>query len=68
MTLLMILLIAGFVALMIVLLSVYFTTEDGAEDAAAFRVLDVAEWTLRMTLPAPQVQVATSGGDSGPSL
>ena len=50
------------------LLAVYFTTEGGAGDAAAFWVPDVAEWTARITELAPQVEVATPGGDSDPSL
>ena len=44
------------------LLAVYFLDEDGADDAVAFWVPDVGEWTARVAEVAPALEGIESGG------
>lgn len=44
------------------LLAVYFLNEDGAEDAVALWVPDVAEWTARIKAVAPAPDDIDTGG------
>ena len=44
------------------LLAVYFLDDDGTEDAVAFWVPDVEEWTARITEVAPALEGKEEGG------